>query len=273
MNRRNLSLGKTHPLTTTWFLPKILFLWCNECINTCKKIPWRQEMNYNLPDYDKLSSHKPRLSANFKAKKNLLLAILLTYKKETLIIVVSQILLSFFKNYASKVVADSFESISVLPLYSNPQNLSKVATMLLGGALLKSIAVIASTNLLFYSKRISLGVRSSLFSMAQDKIMGFSTLNSGSEITQGFIADLIQVDIVYLNDLYFNIYVMFGSTVGMVTSLSFMFYFLGMSQTVIYIAVLGVLLTVYHACYALQAYFRKHYLEAKDKRMSLLRKR
>ena len=100
--------------------------------------------------------------------------------------------------------------------------------------------------------------------------MRFSTLNS-KDITQGFIADLIQVDIVYLDQMYFNIYMVFGSTVGTVTSLFFMIFFLGMSQTLIYLVVLLVLVGIYHGSYILHAYIRKRYLEAKDKRMSLLR--
>ena len=261
---------KDHPLTKSWFLARALFLWCNDSVNTSKATPWTQEMNYELTEFDRISSHKDRLTHNYRKYNKLLIAILMTYKKETLILVISQMILSFFKNFAIKVVSDSFESISVLPLYKNPKNLKTVAFKLLGGSLLVSLAYIADQNFEFATRRISLAVRSSLFSIMQDKIMRYSTLNS-EEISQGFIADLIQVDIVFLNEMYYIIYSIFGASVGFITSLGFMVYFLGVSQTFIFIPSFGLLLGIYHLNFALQAYIRKHYLQAKDKRMSLLR--
>ena len=266
---RNFNYNK-NPLTTEGFLPRSLFLWCNDCINTCKETPWTQEMNYDLPEFDKLSFHKERLAQNLRRHKKLLSAILVSYKKETLVLIFSQILLSLFNNYAIKVVSDSFDSVSKLSLYKNPENLKHVAFKLLGGSLLVCLANIINQNFLFYSRRISLGVRSSLFSIMQDKILRFSTLNSDN-LTDGFIADLIQVDIVFLNEMYFHMFEMFGSVVGMTTSITFMAILIGLPQTAIYIAVMASLMTIFHFLYILQAWIRKHYLEAKDKRMNLLR--
>ena len=262
--------NKENPLSKASFIPRSLFLWCNDCINSSKERPWTQEMNYDLPDFDKLSHHKERLEQNLNKYKKLLPAILMSYKKETMILVIGQILLSVYKNYAIKVVSDSYESMSVLELYNNAENLKTVILKLFGGSLMVALGVVVDENIQFYSRRISLGARSSLFSIMQDKIMRFSTLNS-EKITDGFIADLIQVDIVFLKEMYFNLNLIFGALVGLVTSLSFMVIFLGFWQTVIFLVFLAILLSLYHFCYAMQAYIRKHYLEAKDKRMSLLR--
>ena len=267
-NRNN--RPRPNPLTKTWFLPKILFFWVTPVVNKSMKSPWTQEMNYDLPKFDRVKTHKERIVKHYAETKSLLKAILLAFKKETFTIMIAQFILSVLTNYGLSLTSSALKEISTLPLYDNIKNFQTVGLKLILGTLIGLASRIGGTNFGFLSQRVSLAVRSSLFSIMQDKIMGFSTLNS-STISQGLIADLIQVDIVYLNQLYFNIFLIFGSTVGTLTSLAFLVYSIGFVLTLMYIGVLIVILLIYHTCYTLNAYFRKGYLEAKDKRMSLLR--
>ena len=261
---------RPHPIDKMWFLPKILFIWCNEIVKISRKTPWTQEMNYDLPEYDKVASHKSSIVDLYEKHENLLYAIMGTFWKETLVIIVAQFILSFLINYGASLNSDALKMISELPLYQNIDNITAARLIVIEGSIIGVVSDTGNYNFEFYSRRVSLAVRSSLFSIMQDKIMGFSTLNSET-ITQGFIADLIQVDIVFLNQIYYNIFQIFGSVVGLITSLGFVVYYLGFKQTILYFGVLMGLLFIYYLCYSLEAFFTKKYLEAKDKRMSLFR--
>ena len=261
---------RPNPITKTWFIPRILFFWVIDIINKSKKTPWTQEMNYDLPKYDQVKRHKERIIKHYADSKNLLKAILMAFRNETFTILVAQIALSLITNYGLRLTSSAFNLLSVLPLYHNMENLERVGLKLMAGTLLSLASSIISSYFGFFSLRVSLAIRSALFSIMQDKIMGFSTLNSET-VTQGLIADLIQVDVVFLNSMYLNIFLIFGSTIGTIISLGFFAYSLGFYLTLMYIVVLFFLTGIYHACYKIQAWIRKHYLEAKDKRMSLLR--
>ena len=261
---------KPHPLTTMWFLPRIFFFWCNDIIKTCRKTPWTQEMNYKLPEYEKVSNHKHKILANYNRKKNLVTSILSTYKQETLFIMIAVLINNIVSAYGTKYMATAIKSLSSLSFYHNFDNVKTVAIKLLLGSLINIGTTIAQLNFQLYARRVSLAVRSSLFSIMQDKIMEFSTLNSNT-VTQGFITDLIQVDVVFLNQMYYQLYQIFGAIVGTGTYLVFMAILVGFYQTLILLGILLVLLVLFYIAYQLGAYIRKKYLEAKDKRMSLLR--
>ena len=269
-NRKSQDRGRPHPIDKMWFLPKTLFMWCNEIVKISRKTVWTQEMNYTLPKYDKVDTHKDSIINQYEKRGNLLYAIMGTFWRETLVIIVAQFILSFVLSFGTAQTSDALKSISTLPLSNNFENVKKVAQKMVIGSLLGIIAQIGASNFEFYSRRVSLVIRSSLFSIMQDKIMKFSCLNSDT-ITQGFIADLTQVDVVFLNQIYYNIYQIFGSVVGLITSLGFLIYYLGFYLTLMYFGVLIGLLFIYYVCYSLEAFFTKKYLEAKDKRMSLFR--
>ena len=262
--------GRPHPIDKMWFVPRILFMWCNEIIRTSRKTAWTQEMNYALPEYDMVASHKAKITAQYEKSKNLLGTIMRCFWKETLIIMVAQFILSFVTNYGVAQMSLALKLISALPLYKNFENIKEIGLRIIAGTLIRVVYTIGSFNFQFYSQRVSLAIRSSLFSIMQDKIMKFSCLNSDT-ITQGFIADLIQVDVVFLNQIYYNIFLIFGTVVGIFTSLGFLMYYLGLYQTLIYLGVLMFLLLIYYVSFTFEAWVRKKYLEAKDKRMSLLR--
>ena len=263
--------GRPHPMDKMWFLPKILFMWCNEIVKTCRKTPWTQDMNYKLSEYDQVATHKSKITAQYKKSKNLLGTIMMTYWKETLVIMIAQFILSFINNYSASRMSTALKLISTLPLYHNFENVKQIGIEIIISSLLTILSGnIAKSYFQFYASRVSLAIRSSLFAIMQDKIMGFSCLNSDT-INQGFIADLIQVDVVYLNGMYSQIFLIFGSVVGLFTSLGFLVYYLGFYQTLMYFGLLIALLVIYYTCYVFEAWIRKKYLEAKDKRMSLLR--
>ena len=268
--RSNQERERPHPINKMWFLPKIFFFWCHEIVKTCKKTAWTQEMNYKLPDYDKVITHKDNIIKQYPKSKNLFFAIMRAFWKETLVIIVAQFAISFVSNYGIALMSSALKLIAELPLYHNFDNVVKVGSKIIEASLLSLISIMGTLNFQFYSQRVSLAVRSSLFSIMQDKIMSFSCLNSET-ITQGFIADLIQIDVVYLNQLYYKMFLIFGSVVGLFTSLGFLIYYLGFYQTLIYFGILMTLLLIYYLSYTLEAWIRKKYLEAKDKRMSLLR--
>ena len=270
MTRNYQDRGRPHPLEKICFIPRIFFFWAYEMIRTCKTTAWTQEMNYRLPKYDQVADHKSRILANYQKTKNMLSSIIRAFWKETLTIVLVQFMISFVSNFGIAQVTEAFKLLSTLPLSHNWPNVKRVGLKIMEGSIITIFSTMGSLNFGFYSQRVSLAVRSSLFSIMQDKILSFSTLNSET-ISQGFIADLIQIDVVFLNSLYFTLFLIFGSIVNLFTSLGFLIYYLGLYQTLIYFGILIGLLLIYYACFKLEAWIRKKYLEAKDKRMSLLR--
>ena len=263
---------KPHPLETQNVLISALFNWCTGAIkiSSSKDSTWTQDMNFDLPEVDKVGPHKSRLTANYDRRSNLLWNIILAYPLETLVLFVAQIAITVLGNLGATVNASALAEISTVPLYQNQDNLIKVGTKLIAGVLISMFSSLLDAYFIFYSMRLSLKVKSSLFSVMQDKIMRFSVLNSPG-ISQGFITDLIQVDVVYLYDLYYKIYQMVGSIMGTPTSILFFLYYLGFNQMGLYLVAYLFTFVSYFICYCLQVYYTRKYLEAKDRRMSLLR--
>ena len=191
-------------------------------------------MNPPLPPYDKVQSLKLKIQKYYTkaSKKNnkstsesLLVAIFLSHKLETAVIFLGQIVVAVIANSAVFLINSAFSTLSTKPLYHHKGNSLAAGSRLLGGISATLLAGIISLYLKFYSLRVSLGVRSALFSLIQDKVLRFSTKNS-RVVSEGLIADLVQVDIVYFNKLFYNVYLASSAVIGIPSSLTLLVIFL-----------------------------------------------
>ena len=231
---------------------------------------WTQKSNYDLPEFDQIKTHKARLLNSYKNHSNLLWTIIAAYKFETFMLLIVQILTFIFSGYSSKVSSEYLAKLSNLAMYHDKEALIDVGASFMFATFLNLFNSVVSDYLSFYSLRLSIAIRSALFSIIQDKIMKFNILNS-SEISPGLITDVIRIDVVYMNDIYLTIFSQLGNLIGLFIGIAFFWYYLGL--TLLGFVLLRFLITFIflYIFYRLQAYLRNKYLKAKDERMSLLR--
>ena len=264
---------RPHPLKTQNILLKMMFHWCTEVIRICSSNDgrrWTQKSNYDLPEFDKVNTHKAKLLHNYRNHSNLLWTIMSTYKTQTFVLICFQVLIWVITSYCTKINSEALSKLTSLPMYQNKKALTEVGGELLFGVLLTLFYKVLSSYLQFYSMRLSIAIRSTLFSILQEKIMKFNVLNS-SEISPGLITDLIQIDVVFLNNLYFKVFNILGNIVGVVIGFGFFWYYLGVRLIGFYLLQFLISFVFSYIMVKLYAYFQDRYLKAKDERMSLLR--
>ena len=261
---------KKHTIERSGPLKMASFGWLNELMWVSQTNPWTQEMNYNLPAYDRVEKNKKRLLKAFHSRKTCLMSILLAYLPEFLIFQVSKIIFTILNTLAQKKTSEVGAMISKGSLYQDPQAVLTFAWLLVLSEGFRFAAKTILGYVSFMMQRAGINARTGMYSILQDKIMSFSPLTS-REISEGFITNLIQVDAMAIDGFYSH----FSSGVSLFLGLGVSLYFMvaaiewrlssGYMVAVIGIRVLFVLI------FAAITYYQNRYLRAKDRRMDLLK--
>ena len=259
-----------HPtLTQNLFLRTILF-WVGGIIKKGNQDTWSQEMNYDLPPYDQATSHKDIIKKALKNNPSFVWAVLSCYKFEIFVLIVAQIIRTVTQNISNIASSAAFSALSTQSFYHDKEMAIKNAGLLVSSCLLSLISTQVIIYSQFYASRVSFNVRASMLTILQDKILKFGLLNSSS-ISQGLIADLIEVDVDNLTGFFPKVDRVFEGSIGLVISLCFFCPAFSWLENVLFlgsIAFCQVLQIIQKTVYA---WINKKYLAAKDKRMSLLR--
>ena len=264
-------LPKPHPLETQNLLLQFFFFWVKDVVIAANKTTWTQDMHYDLPLIDQAVTTREVLKKSLSNKKrSLIISLLSCYKGSILFIIGLKIVSSVGSNISTILMASALSSFTKIPLYHNPENAIKVGLKLALATVLKVLNPVIATYLQFYADRVSRRLSSGMLTTLQDKIMRFSLLNSNT-ITQGFISDLIQVDVGSLSGLFFNLVRFFEGFTDIPISLGFFIYFIGLGEFFLFVGVLAVTSVMRVIVSKIQAWLKKKYLQAKDRRMTLLR--
>ena len=261
---------KPHPLETQNAVLRLIFFWVGDVVRKASQTVWRQEMNYDPPEIDEASITSERLTKSLSSRTRIIVGILSTYKLPFLWFIIGKIGTNIAAISEGLIMASAVTLLMKSPIYHNPENAIKCAVLLVLSSLLGIFALVIYFALRFYANRVSLRIRSGMYTLIHNKIMRFSILNSSS-IKQGLITDLIEIDVEVLSQLYHQCDLLFTGLISLPLNLGFFIYYFGGWETVLF---LGVNLFTTLAKFGLskiKAILIRRYLEAKDKRMSLLR--
>ena len=259
-----------HPLETQNFLLQLILFWVKDVTKKCSRLTWTQEMNYDLPEYDKSTTKKQMLFEAITSKSGFIWGVLSCYKLQTFIISVVQILRIGAENLSIILESAAFSNLSKLPIYQNEANLLKAGGLLIAGSISKLVSNQVAYYIQFYAYRVSICVRSSMYSILYDKILDYSILNSSS-ITPGFITDLVEVDLTQLEGFFDQVDNIMFIVMGLPSNLALVYYYYGWREILIMFGLLVVLESAKLLKCQLDAFIRRRYLAAKDRRMGLLR--
>ena len=268
--RSNNKPPNPHPsLTQNFFLRMILF-WVGGIVRKGNKETWTQEMNYDLPPYDQATSHKEAITKALKDSPNFVLAVLKCYKLEIFLIVVAQLAYAVLSNIANITSTGAFAALSGESFYHKEEMAVKNALLLVSGSLINLLSLQLLLYSGFYAGRVSLNLRASMLTLLQDKILKFAVLNS-SCISQGLIADLIEIDVDNLAGFLPQVDRAFTGTFGFVISLFFFCPAYSLVENLLFFGTIAFSQALQVIQNRFYAWINKQYLAAKDKRMSLLR--
>ena len=259
-----------HPTLTQNFFLRFILFWIGGIIKKGNKETWSQDMNYDLPPYDQATSHKDAITRSLKENPNFVWAILPCYKVEIFYLVVAQIIRTVTQNLSNITKAAALSALSTYNFYHNEELALKNALLLVGSSVLIVLSDQVAIYSQFYATRISLNVRASMLTILQEKILKFGLLNS-SCISQGLIADLIEVDVDNLTNFFSKVDRVFEGTIGLTVSLFFFCPAFTLTENALFLGSLVVIQILQAIQKKVNAWINKKYLAAKDKRMSLLR--
>jgi ATP-binding cassette subfamily C (CFTR/MRP) protein 10 len=134
-------------------------------------------------------------------------------------------------------------------------------------ALLTPVTAILTEYFKFVANRISLGIRSTIYSMLQDKIMKFSLLNS-RRFSEGYITNLIQVDAPQVAEFVNRLFLWIDGAARFLIGFFFMVRFAGFKLSVIMLGLFLAVNTIYLFTYSVKTKVLSKLLKAKDERMS-----
>ena len=223
-------------------------------------------MHYSLPEYDSLQNHKPTLSQ--RVNKGVLKAILFTYKYRFLEYFIATVVCAVLKSSASIFTSRSMDTISSGANIRDPQIFQTLCINFALIAAMNTSSSILSTFFAFRLKRVSIGIRSSLYSILQDRIIASNLLNS-EKFTEGFLTNLIQIDAVEVSNLIEHISDLIDTVVNSIIACLYMAYLVGWKLLIMSMVVYQVSNLLFVFAYWLKYQFVKKYLQAKDRRMSL----
>ena len=259
---------KIHPILRTGLYGQMVFNWVKELHWVTRRNCWEQDMNYDLPEYDKVTSHKPKMVKAFKKTHCIFRSMIRAYFFQFIMLITAATgvqIVSFSTAYFTQKVVkltdqkhitdDIKQRIAVCYLYMAVYNLSHE---------------IGGHYFAFLAQRISLAIRSSILSMIQDKIMKFSTLNS-RKFTEGNLTNLIQVDSTKITDFFYELFEFSRCSSAAIVGIVYL-----AILTDGYVALLGlfiffILNIPYTFVMNYKLKVQKNYLYEKDKRMNLFR--
>ena len=268
-NRREPKTDK-HPLSSRNFFRIFTFGWLNELIWVSKTTPWTQEMNYKLPKYDLIKNHKDKIQNTFRKRKNIQSTLISCYLLELIIYQIGSLAFTVLTSLASKQSASAGALVNTNTIYQNKKALTKFFFYLGLSELFSYLGKSTIGLFLFRIARVGIAARSAFYSILQDKIMRFSPLNS-TDVKEGFIANLIQVDAVNLGSYLPTFASVVSGFVSTGVSLYFMFTSFGWQLSFSFVGISLFIRVIYLMIFSGINRIQGQYLKAKDARMSLLR--
>ena len=262
--------SRQHPYSQSWALTKLTFGWLNEMIWISKTTPWRQEMNYNLCDQDKVGSHKSRLQSAFKRRKGIESALLMAYSFELTLFCFANLITTIIVNISQHQNSKAGSLINDEVLYQNQPKLRQFFFHMCLSMLLTFLADTFYNYYLFRLERAGVASKAGFFALLLEKILKFSPMNS-TAIKEGYIANLIQIDAEELGLYLEYIGLTISSLVNALVSFYFIVTSVGWGLSLSFLAIMLLVRVVYLLLFALTALINRNYLKAKDKRMSLFR--
>ena len=268
--RRPKGNTKKHTLQRQSFLRILTFGWLNEFIWVSQANPWTQDMNYDLPPYDRVQKNKKRLLSAFKRTKNSQSSIVLAYLPELFTYLTANILFTILNSLAQKRTSEVGALINDGTLYQDQEAVLTFSWLLVQSIGYLYIAKIVICVFSFMLQRAAVSGRTGMYSVLQDKIMSFSQMNS-REIGEGFITNLIQVDAMNVDKYYYQVNMGLSLSVNTGVSLYFMVTAIEWELSLGYVlAVIGIRV-FFLLIFAGITYYQSRYLRAKDRRMDLLK--
>ena len=261
---------KPHPLETQNPVLQLLFYWVGDVIKKSSQTIWKQEMNYDLPEIDEASKTNQRLEKSLSESKSVITSLLLSYKIAFLWIIIAKVVINVLQAIAGILHSSAVTLLFKSPIYHNSENAIKCAFQLILAKLITLVSYFVSFYFEFYADRMSMRLRSGMYSVIHNKIMRFSIFNSTS-IKQGLIADLIEIDVQVMSKVYHQSDKLLDGLVGILINFGIFVYLFGIWQTLLFLGV-NLVTSLFKIGFSkLHAFLRRKGLEANDKRMSLLR--
>ena len=263
--------SRTHPLHRANIFSQIFFCWVGELISISGSTPWRQEMHYNLTRNFKVKRHKPKIEISFQTRGRLYGSIMWCYRSKffeyTFMIIIASILEFSTTIFSANVMNLITQGIAD---FRDPAVIQSLLINFAMMAILKPAAEIMKAFYDFEISKVTVGVRISLFSILQDKIMKFSVLNS-EEFSQGFIANLIQIDSEEVAQIIAQTGVAILRFVNPLIATIYMGFTVGWKMTAISLGIYTGLKIFSLVVLWLRYVISRLYLYAKDARMSTFR--
>ena len=261
---------KVHPYPNSNFLSKWAFCWLRELIWVSKTTPWTQDMNYHLSPQDKVSIHKARLCETFKSKRGIESTLISAYFSEILIFCIGNLILTIMGSLAKSKSSQAAGLINTGTIYQDPDALKQFFVYLGISILLSFMNDSVYGFLDFKLRRGGVNSRAGFYSLLMSKILRFSPLNS-SQVNEGFITNLIQVDSVKLGEYIVVISFAISYFLRACVGLYFIVYSIGWKLSMSFMGVMIGVRVIYILLYLLTAKIKAAYMKAKDSRMGLFR--
>ena len=262
--------SKKHPLTNSWPLGKLIFTWLSETIKVAKNTTWTQDMHYDLPTVERVTTHSRRFAENFAKKKDLSRTIWSLYKPYFIEVLIISLILPFYTFSSSVFSSDVIGSLKKKVDLRDPSVLRSIILKLLAVAFINSTSRIIQEFYLFRVNQFSLRIRSAVLGNLQGKIMSFSTLTS-EYFTEGNITNLLQVDCKRLTTFFSEFFLAFFNIFMCVIGTVYMSLVVGWKPAAFSIMALNISVMIYCISYCIRAKFTRSMLFHKDNRMAYFR--
>ena len=288
--------SKRHPLNTRNFVTKLTFSWLHEALWVARRGAWTEDMNYDLPEFDKVDTHgevfkeafnnvngtknpkmrikrqqdsksKPK-SKRDQPKKNVkFFGQILTHFRMKIItyVFVGAVLraLYFSAFLAYQSVYELFETNIV---YRNKTILFPLIVYLSYIIIVTLFTDVFDNLLMFRSSRLGLAIRSGTLSILNTKVLKLKAKNLNSH-SSGFIMDLCQVDVPKISEYVLQLYLIIQNLTVVVVGA---FYMWTITTHMLVLVTLGTTIGInllYFVVLAVKMKVAKEMLIAKDKRM------
>ncbi len=113
-------IQKNNPLESAGFLSLWFFTWLKELLTLANKVPFEQEMHYDLPKYDLVETHKARILNGLKKKKTILGMIFYTYRRNIIEYTIVGVISSIISFSTSFYLANIIQTVTKAKDFKDP---------------------------------------------------------------------------------------------------------------------------------------------------------
>ena len=142
-----------NPLDRSNFFSLFTFLCLSETVNKANKKVWTAEMNYDLHEYDKCTTHKARVAQIFKEKKSLLTVLFEMFKTFFVFLLIGIIISNVLSSGGSICKSKAVGMINDGLIYQDRGNFYIFTLYLFGISFLASFSKIIDNFLSFSFSR------------------------------------------------------------------------------------------------------------------------